>query len=57
MVIMWLNTDGTMTLSQREATGHMMPTRVASPTNVATAVSSLSTVSQYHNPHFLHSPV
>ncbi|KAF8504109.1 hypothetical protein JB92DRAFT_2968863 [Gautieria morchelliformis] len=45
MVIMWPNTDGTMTLSQRQASGLVMPTPVASPTNVATAATSLSTLS------------
>ncbi|KAG8979326.1 hypothetical protein FRB93_010145 [Tulasnella sp. JGI-2019a] len=36
MVIMWPNDDGTMTLSQREAPDHIMPTVVPNPPEVAT---------------------
>jgi len=43
MVIMWPNADGTVTLSQRQASAEVMPTPVASPALVATAVPSLST--------------
>ncbi|KAF8507478.1 hypothetical protein BU17DRAFT_100499 [Hysterangium stoloniferum] len=44
MVIMWLNADGTITLSQRQASGQNMPTPVASPPKVATAQPTLSTL-------------
>ncbi|KAG8897988.1 hypothetical protein FRC01_011075, partial [Tulasnella sp. 417] len=36
MVITWPNSDGTITISQREATEHVMPTVVPNPTDVAT---------------------
>ena len=45
MVIVWPNPDGSITLSQRQAPGHVMPTVVANPPNVATLSPSLSTVS------------
>lgn len=35
MVITWPNEDGTITLSQREAPAHVMPTIVANPPQVA----------------------
>jgi Cytochrome domain of cellobiose dehydrogenase len=44
MVIMWPNTDGSVTLSQRAATGHIMPTVVANPPRVATKYLQLSSV-------------
>lgn len=36
MVITWPNSDGTITISQREATEHVMPRVVANPTDIAT---------------------
>ncbi|KAF8143354.1 hypothetical protein K438DRAFT_1691444 [Mycena galopus ATCC 62051] len=45
MVIMWGNSDGTVTLSQRQAPGESMPTVVASPPRVATLSDTLSTTS------------
>ncbi|KAG8976305.1 hypothetical protein FRC05_004221 [Tulasnella sp. 425] len=36
MVITWPNADGTITISQREATEHVMPTVIANPTDIAT---------------------
>lgn len=54
MVIMWPNSDGTITLSQREASAEVMPTPVASPTNVATAATPLSTVSLFFYTHYLY---
>jgi len=43
MVIVWPNAGGNITLSQRQAPGHVMPTVVANPANVATLAPSLST--------------
>ncbi|KAG7439470.1 CBD9-like protein [Guyanagaster necrorhizus] len=45
MVIMWSNTDGTITVSQREASGHTMPQVVSNPAQVATLAESASTTS------------
>ncbi|KAJ6456385.1 CBD9-like protein [Mycena sanguinolenta] len=45
MVIMWGNSDGTVTLSQRQAPAEVMPTVVASPPRVATVSDTLSTTS------------
>jgi len=42
MVIVWPNSGGNITLSQRQASGHIMPTVVANPPNAATLVPSLS---------------
>jgi len=42
MVIMWPNNDGTITLSQRTASGEVMPTFDSNPPRVATQSSSLS---------------
>ncbi|KAJ6538780.1 hypothetical protein DFH09DRAFT_1176218 [Mycena vulgaris] len=42
MVIMWGNSDGTVTLSQRQASSESMPTLVSSPPRVATLSESLS---------------
>jgi len=53
MVIMWANSDGNMTLSQRQASGHVMPTVVSSPPRTATAQSSLSVLSGT-NPKFVY---
>lgn len=44
MVIMWPNSDGTITLSQRTASGHSMPTVDPSPSRVASASTDLSAV-------------
>ncbi|KAJ3563308.1 hypothetical protein NP233_g9019 [Leucocoprinus birnbaumii] len=45
MVIMWSNSDGSITLSQREASAHVMPTVVNNPPRVATLEQSLSSTS------------
>ncbi|KAJ7252105.1 hypothetical protein B0H12DRAFT_624354 [Mycena haematopus] len=45
MVIMWGNSDGTVTLSQRQAPNEVMPTVVASPPRIATRSDTLSTTS------------
>ncbi|KAL0563783.1 hypothetical protein V5O48_018280 [Marasmius crinis-equi] len=42
MVIFWSNSDGSITMSQREASGHVMPTVVSNPTRVASLVNGLS---------------
>lgn len=45
MVIMWSNSDGTITVSQREASGHSTPQVVSNPDRVATLAESASTTS------------
>ncbi|KAK0455199.1 uncharacterized protein EV420DRAFT_588134 [Desarmillaria tabescens] len=45
MVIMWSNSDGTITMSQREASGYLMPQVVNNPDRVATLAESASTTS------------
>nr|GAT47659.1 CBD9-like protein [Mycena chlorophos] len=45
MVIMWSNSDGSITLSQRKAPGESMPTVDSSPPRVATLSTALSTAS------------
>ncbi|KDQ58563.1 hypothetical protein JAAARDRAFT_34380 [Jaapia argillacea MUCL 33604] len=45
MVILWSNSDGSITLSQRESKGHSMPTVVASPPRMATLSTDLSIAS------------
>ncbi|KAF7376657.1 CBD9-like protein [Mycena sanguinolenta] len=45
MVIMWGNSDGTVTLSQRQASAEVMPTVVANPPRIATVSDTLSTTS------------
>ncbi|KAJ6456390.1 hypothetical protein C8R45DRAFT_1186522 [Mycena sanguinolenta] len=45
MVIMWGNSDGTVTLSQRQAPAEIMPTVVANPPRIATVSETLSTTS------------
>ncbi|TCD70063.1 hypothetical protein EIP91_005044 [Steccherinum ochraceum] len=45
MVIMWPNSDGSITLSQRQAPAEVMPTLVSSPPRVATLETSLSSLS------------
>ncbi|GJJ15869.1 hypothetical protein Clacol_010147 [Clathrus columnatus] len=44
MVILWANADGSITLSQRQAPAQVMPTPVANPPKVATAVPQLSSL-------------
>ncbi|EUC66512.1 nucleoside diphosphate kinase [Rhizoctonia solani AG-3 Rhs1AP] len=44
MVIMWANDDGSLVLSQREATAHAQPQVVSSPPRVATVRSDLSSL-------------
>ncbi|EMD33767.1 hypothetical protein CERSUDRAFT_87110 [Gelatoporia subvermispora B] len=53
MVIMWGNSDGSITLSQRQAPQEVMPTVVPSPPRVATAMPALSTLSG-SNPQFVY---
>lgn len=45
MVIMWPNSDGSITLSQRKAPGEIMPTVDSSPPRTATAQAAMSTTS------------
>ena len=45
MVIMWPNSDDSITLSQRMASAEVMPTVVADPPRVANLSTSLSSVS------------
>ncbi|KAI0779570.1 hypothetical protein C8Q74DRAFT_1198609 [Fomes fomentarius] len=42
MVIMWPNSDGTITLSQRSASGEVMPTLVSNPPRVAAVDAAAS---------------
>ncbi|KAF7789571.1 hypothetical protein EIP86_000517 [Pleurotus ostreatoroseus] len=49
LVIMWPNEDGSVTLSQRQASGHTAPVPVASPPHTAT-VSSLTDLSDEISP-------
>ncbi|KAJ6594592.1 hypothetical protein B0H19DRAFT_974809 [Mycena capillaripes] len=51
MVIMWSNSDGTFTLSQRQAPGEVPPSVVSNPPRVATPDNALSTTSG--NPKFV----
>lgn len=44
MVIMWPNRDGSVTLSQRAALGHVQPSVVQNPPRVATKYLQLSSV-------------
>ncbi|CAE6420825.1 hypothetical protein RSOLAG1IB_03757 [Rhizoctonia solani AG-1 IB] len=44
MVIMWANDDGSLVLSQREATAHAQPLVVSNPPRVAAIRSDLSTL-------------
>ncbi|KAJ6507415.1 hypothetical protein C8R47DRAFT_1101225 [Mycena vitilis] len=52
MVIMWSNSDNTITLSQRQASSEVQPTLVSSPARVATLLDTLSTTSG--NPSFVY---
>ncbi|KAJ7633474.1 hypothetical protein DFH06DRAFT_1101254 [Mycena polygramma] len=52
MVIMWSNSDNTITLSQRQASSEVQPTLVSSPPRVATLSDTLSTTSG--NPSFVY---
>jgi hypothetical protein len=45
MVIMWSNSDGSITLSQRSALGFVMPTVDNNPPRIASLNPSLSSVS------------
>jgi len=45
MVIMWMNSDGTATLSQRKASSEAMPTVDSSPSRTATLATGLSVLS------------
>ncbi len=42
MVIMWPNSDGTITISQRSASGEAMPTLVSNPPRVAAVDAAAS---------------
>jgi hypothetical protein len=44
VVVLWPNSDGTFTLSQRTATGHELPSVDSSPARVATMLQSASDV-------------
>lgn len=44
IVVMWANSDGTFTLSQRSSSGEVMPTVDSNPARVATRQSTLSSV-------------
>jgi hypothetical protein len=48
MVIMWPNHDGSVTLSQRIATGHTEPQVLQNPPRPATQYLQLSSVSSGH---------
>lgn len=48
IVVVWPNSDGTFTLSQRMATGHVMPEVDSNPPRVATMQQSASDV-WHHN--------
>jgi len=50
MVIMWPNADGSITLSQRQASGHVQPTVVSAPPRTASTVASLSAGAAASNP-------
>jgi hypothetical protein len=52
MVIMWTNSDGSITLSQREAPAEVMPTLVNNPPNVATLDTALSDAKDTSNTKF-----
>lgn len=52
MVIMWTNSDGSITLSQREAPAEVMPTVVNNPPNVATLDMALSDAKDTSNTKF-----
>jgi len=45
MVIMWMNSDGTITLSQRQASAEVMPTVVSNPPRTASLDNALSVLS------------
>ncbi|OCB92085.1 CBD9-like protein [Sanghuangporus baumii] len=45
MVIMWTNSDGSVTLSQRIASGHVEPSVDSSPSRVATLLSNITSTS------------
>lgn len=47
VVVMWPNADGSVTLSQRLATGHVEPELDPSPSRVATVSKHMDIVS-YH---------
>ena len=44
MVVVWPNSDGTITLSQRIGTGHVLPSVDSNPSSVATLQQSASNV-------------
>jgi hypothetical protein len=48
MIIMWMNSDGTATLSQRKAPTEVMPTIDSNPPRKASFSSALSVVWQPH---------
>jgi hypothetical protein len=47
MVILWPNGDGTITVSQRQASGHTMPQVVDAPPRLANVSMASSSVSNY----------
>lgn len=50
MVIVWSNSDGTFTLSQRTGTGHVEPSVTSNPSSVATKLQSASDVRTFPVP-------
>lgn len=52
MVIMWANSDGTITLSQRQAPAEVMPTLVPNPPRTATLDMDLSDTKSTSNVKF-----
>ena len=47
VVVMWPNEDGSVTLSQRLATGHVEPHPDPSPSRIATVSNHMDIVSRY----------
>ena len=52
MVILWSNSDGSISLSQRSAPGFVMPTVASSPPRVASLVAGATTTSGNHQYSF-----
>lgn len=50
MVITWPNSDGTVTISQRETTKHAMPTAIANPNDIINLVAENTIVSSIDEP-------
>jgi Cytochrome domain of cellobiose dehydrogenase len=54
MVIMWPNSDGSVTLSQRTASGEVMPTPDNNPPRVATLVTTTMNTASGSNPQLVY---